>query len=304
MSDYNLKYIKYKTKYLELKGGGLLFKQINLKAVKVNGLALKYLSKDAKADEDIVLAAVTQNGLALKFASDKLKANKKIVLVALSQNLLAFNFVPDKVRKADDIALVYNKLYFITYANDSNIRKTFIYGDQYYSLYGVKDVILAMVIQDGKLLEYASDKLKSDREVVLAAMNQNELALRYASDKLTSNREFVSEAVSQNGIAYLYASEELQLDPFIIAQYKAYLITNAKIPYVRKDFIIYLKEKKNLNNKLNTDKEVMLAMVKQDGLMLEYASNELKLDIEVVLAAVKQNGLARRFASNNIMKTI
>ncbi|MGD9276302.1 MAG: DUF4116 domain-containing protein [Candidatus Pacearchaeota archaeon] len=54
----------------------------------------------------------------------------------------------------------------------------------------------------------------------------------------------------------------------------------------------------------HADKEIALAAVKQDGLMLRYASAELRADKEVVLAAVKQNGLALRYASDDLQKIV
>ena len=54
------------------------------------------------------------------------------------------------------------------------------------------------------------------------------------------------------------------------------------------------------DNKIITDREEMLAAVKNDGLALEYASDTLKADREVVLEAVKQNGYALEYASEEL----
>ena len=50
------------------------------------------------------------------------------------------------------------------------------------------------------------------------------------------------------------------------------------------------------SEKLQNDKEIVLAAVKQSGYALKYAANEFKNDKNVVLAAVKQNGDALEFA--------
>jgi hypothetical protein len=122
-----------------------------------------------------------------------------------------------------------------------------------------KEIVLAAVKQNGLALDHASDELKNDREIVLAAVKQNGLALDYASDELKNDKEIVLAAVEQNGLALSYASEELK-----------------------------------------NDKEIVLAAVEQNGLALNYASDELKNDKEIVLAAVKQNGLALNYALDEL----
>ena len=47
-----------------------------------------------------------------------------------------------------------------------------------------REVVLAVVKQDGCLLGYADESLWSDREVVLAAVKSNKKALRYVDEKL------------------------------------------------------------------------------------------------------------------------
>jgi hypothetical protein len=51
---------------------------------------------------------------------------------------------------------------------------------------------------------------------------------------------------------------------------------------------------------IKTDKNIMLAAVKQNGLALKFASDELKNDKELVIAAVKQNALTLKFASDTL----
>ena len=43
---------------------------------------------------------------------------------------------------------------------------------------------------------------------------------------------------------------------------------------------------------LKSDREIVLAAVKESGDALEFATEELKGDRELILAAVKQNGFA------------
>ena len=70
--------------------------------------------------------------------------------------------------------------------------------------------MLAAVIQNGNILEYASDELKGDREIVLAAVSQSKYALYSASVELKGDREIVLAAVSQSKDALQYASDALR----------------------------------------------------------------------------------------------
>lgn len=54
-----------------------------MEAVKQNGYALFYSSKELQSDKEVALAAVNQNGWVLKHLSQELKSDKEIVLAAI-----------------------------------------------------------------------------------------------------------------------------------------------------------------------------------------------------------------------------
>jgi len=54
------------------------------------------------------------------------------------------------------------------------------------------------------------------------------------------------------------------------------------------------------SEKLNVDREMVLAAVQKHGFALRFASEELKADREIVLAAVQNYGAALRFASEEL----
>ena len=62
-----------------------------LEAVKQNGMALEYASKEFKADKEVVLAAVMQNPRALKFASEELR-NGGLHAYAIALTMRASDF--------------------------------------------------------------------------------------------------------------------------------------------------------------------------------------------------------------------
>ena len=51
---------------------------------------------------------------------------------------------------------------------------------------------------------------------------------------------------------------------------------------------------------IGNNKDVLILMVEEDGMMLKYGSNALKDDKEVVQKAVKQNPEAIKFASDKL----
>jgi hypothetical protein len=48
---------------------------------------------------------------------------------------------------------------------------------------------------------------------------------------------------------------------------------------------------------LRSDREIVLAAVRQDGSALEYAAEALRSDQEIVLAAVRQDGWELQYAA-------
>ena len=102
--EFNLKYIKFKTKGLVLKavrknGNALVFADkykkdaaVVMEAVKQNGLALECA---AIQTEEIVLTAVRQNGNALLFVWDEF-ITEEVCLEAVKQSNYALEYVLDK----------------------------------------------------------------------------------------------------------------------------------------------------------------------------------------------------------------
>ena len=71
------------------------------------------------------------------------------------------------------------------------------------------------VTQRGFLLEYASEKLKNNKDVVMAVVKKNGRALKYASEELKNDRDVVMVAVAENSNALNYASENLKDDKMV-----------------------------------------------------------------------------------------
>eukprot|EP00946_MAST-07B_sp_MAST-7B-sp1_P002282 g2282.t1 len=135
-------------------------------------------------------------------------------------------------------------------------------------------VLIEVVQQNWRALEYASASLKNNKEVIMAAVKQNWGALKYASASLKNDKEVVMAAVQQNGGALEYASAGLKNDKEVVM---AAMRRNGSALHFAPDA-------------LKNDKEVVMAAVQQNGSALKYASAGLKNDKEIVMVAVQQNG--------------
>ena len=201
--NYQQKYLKYKSKYLELKGGTILDfsnKADVLILVNQSGYALEYVSEELRADREVVLTAVNQNGTALGFASKELQADRDVVLAAVTNMGYAIRDAAPHLQADREVVL--------TAVTNNGDSLRYVLPEYTEDL----KVVLTAVTHNGNSLLYASQKFKADREVVLTAVTKNGEALLYASETLKEDREVVLTAVSQNGWALKDASKELQAE--------------------------------------------------------------------------------------------
>ena len=85
--EYILNYIQYNIEILEFIDKELL-KDTNFveKILMINGLALKYMTEEIKANKRLVIIALKNSaGFALKYASENLKADREVVKEAIKK---------------------------------------------------------------------------------------------------------------------------------------------------------------------------------------------------------------------------
>jgi hypothetical protein len=76
-------------------------KEFVLEAVRKNGSALEYASKELRGDKEVVLEAVKQDGLALNYAREELRNDKEVFEKAMLQNWEAIRDFFAKVKKLE-----------------------------------------------------------------------------------------------------------------------------------------------------------------------------------------------------------
>ncbi|MBA3722794.1 MAG: DUF4116 domain-containing protein [Parachlamydiaceae bacterium] len=161
-------------------------REMVLKAVNQEGMALEHTDKSLKADYEIVLAAVMNNGLALQFAKRKLRKNEEICTAAVGQNGLALKFVSRKLRSNDDICIAAVKQNGAAFKYVSKEKKD------------DPDIIMEAVSNDGMVYTSLSDRSKHRKSILLKAVAQNASVIQHAPSDMVENPDIRAEAIKQN----------------------------------------------------------------------------------------------------------
>ena len=146
-----------------------------------------------------------------------------------------------------------------------------------------KEILLAAVSLDGKILRCASEELRNDREIVLKAVSIEGAALYFASEELRNDREIVFAAISNDIRALKYAGNNFKNDKDFV--HKLLSIDGATLEFA--------------SEKLRNDREIVLKAVSKNGTTLEFASEELRNDREIVIAAISNDIRAFKYVGNN-----
>jgi hypothetical protein len=171
-------------------------------------------------------------------------------------------------------------------------------------------------------LQYA-EQYRDDFDFVKEAVTYHSMALEHASDKYKNNKCLVRIAVMGNGMALQFASDELKADESIVRlavintfkamqfvsrkskNYRELAITmfwlNPAIieylsPQMKKEIgsdremALYTAQKDPMKirffHKFQSDKQVMLTAVKNNGFTMQYTSDELQDDPDIVQLAI------------------
>lgn len=81
-----------------------------LKAVGLNGLSLKYGSKNVQDNKDIAIEAINNNALALNYVSKRLLCDEEIVIRALKKNKYLSSILDDDTKNKRNIYLLIHSI--------------------------------------------------------------------------------------------------------------------------------------------------------------------------------------------------
>merc|ERR1712098_930507 len=115
----------------------------------------------------------------------------------------------------------------------------------------------AIVARSGCELQLASGPIRAHHEVALAAVQETWRALRYVDPELYGNRDILLAALRQDRSALEFATEALLSD--------SVFVLTAMQELAWPELLL------SVDTRLRKDREMMLAAVKLDGLMLQHA---------------------------------
>lgn len=191
-----------------------------------------------------------------------------------------------------------NRFPYERFTDDPEVIAAATSGLQYASerLKNDKQTVLNAVSKSGANLEHASDILKRDEEVVMAAVLNFGFALEWASYLLKDDEEIVRAAMRNFPSTFKYASFRLKDDDQFVLAFLNDVPKNLdedklyKYRYDRGLAFQYASER------VRDIRDVVLAAVSICGEALLWASYDFKSDDEVVRAGTKNNGLALVYA--------
>ncbi|KAG2382100.1 hypothetical protein C9374_005892 [Naegleria lovaniensis] len=210
--------------------------------------------------------------------------------------------------------LKYENFFPVEFMNDQefvlNHIEKFGYGLGYTSPHLTEDrdfMLKAVQLNGGYALGYASESIRNDKQVVLKAINQtNGNALRGVHSAVLQ-REVALAAVQQNGEALQFVqSTDWIYDKVII--FEAIKQNKKALRWVPAGFLqdpdfmlkalkIIFPEFGALESFDYANKAIMIKVVQEFGLLLEFASNDLKHDRDIILNAVRNDGDALKLAT-------
>jgi hypothetical protein len=210
-------------------------KEFILKMVQINGLIMKEVGEELKKDQEIAHASILQNSDAFEFIDESLKENKEIILAALKEGN--------------------EKMIFESINSSLKLDKEFF---------------TSCIKINPRVILYASDELKEDKEVVQLATSLDPSMFKYVGEKF------------QNEFEAIY---------YFVRNGEPERIQNLSKELMTKEIILEaVKQAGNLiefAGNFKEDKEVVIAAVTNDGSAIEFTSEDFSNDKEIAIISVR-----------------
>jgi hypothetical protein len=250
--------------------------------------------KFAYLNDDFVVGHVAVQ-LDLKYydiLSDRLKNDKQIAMAVVEENGSMLKLIPNKFTDDEDIVLEALK-------DDYEILTEYI-SDR---LKNLKHIVKAILNTNGCYLKKTLSEFKKDKELVLAAIKNSNTALYYADKELQNDQDckhaYIARKQYEESIE-TWAEEKLSLKPdeeqFYLFPWsfndKQFLLENAW----RLSPLQFMK----ISDELLDDKQFVIEMISQNGILIQHIKYEFQSDIDVLSAAVKNLFYILGYVDNKI----
>jgi hypothetical protein len=259
------------------------------------GTALEIMDAKLFFNDDLAIQVLKVSPTcAIKFFN-KFRSDKELAKTLIKNDTYLYYDIDDKISNDPEILLSAGKLDML----DETYKNT-------------KEFVLQCVTRQGRMLEYASDKLREDFDIVSAAVYNDLDALKFMGNSMRSNRILFLSVANRLDINLsfkyfdytLLSDRSLLLEGIKNGMSTKFLDTEW---LVDRSFVITVCQfngsvLKRVRKEFLEDREVVLSAVKSFGDSLKYADDRLKKDREIVLAAVKSSATALKFADPSFRK--
>lgn len=176
-----------------------------LKAINMQVCSLRSLPDNFRRDREIALAAVKNDGRDMRYVGELLKNDRGFILASLERgNILGIQFVSYELR--DDYEIIMKAVNAAGIALDYASER----------LKNNKDIVLAAMRNQAWSLKAASEELRSDATIFLEAIKSDIRNLQFASSILKNDYHFIFQGVNMQGVALQHASKDLKQNLDII----------------------------------------------------------------------------------------
>jgi len=270
---------------------------IVLEAVSRSGENFQYASSDLKADREIALAAARTNPPALTFAAPKLLADREFGLEAVKCNGWLLGYLAEHLRADSEIVTVAvqgagpalkfaaEELLDDQDIVDLAVEQGFRLGRHRFEdrFTDRKTVVRSAVRRDRREIQYASQRLRSDRWFAMELLKEDPWHLRNIAKALTADHEVVAAALDA-GFSLCDAPEKLRANPDVV-----YLTVQK-----RGNELMYASQE------LCANRRIVSAALRNCGMALQYVAFQLRNERKIVEVAVKQDMSAINYAGAHL----
>jgi len=222
------------------------------------------LPPSIRRDKDILLARVARQDFQQKYEDDRfyvpaqLRSDKEVMMAIIPKHCSVVECMSNALRNDDEI--------FLAVLSSDSMLPPFV-------------------------LQHFSERIRSDRNLMLqlCAHPQNFSGLSYVRGNLRNDRCFVLEAIKTSCFNH---SQDCDTTPRNLEENSLCENKDNQLSGRYSDKYQILR---HTSQRLQNDREVVLAAVQKNGLNLKYASYSLRRDFEIVTTAIKENGGAFRY---------
>lgn len=189
-------------------------KEFMLAAIEKNSFVLQGCSTSLKDDKEFMLLILKTHKWAIAEASDRLRDDRDFMLAVIQQDSTAMKYIGSTLRKDKD--------FILTLLNHSN--HALGYADE--QLLNDREFILDVMKHNALVvLPYLKEKFQDDKEIMLIAVKEYGWALEYASLRLREDKEVTEAAIEQDSNAVIFTHPKaLEARSLVELKPKSYML--------------------------------------------------------------------------------